>query len=77
MANGAADPDHFLPGYRAGLVFDTPRRPCVGRWGQIADECERRGVAIRNASPGTALDFFATCDIESGLHWLDEALDAN
>jgi hypothetical protein len=76
IAAGHVDPDHFLPGYRAGIAFDTTTERSVYTrgWPLVARESTRRGIEIRNASHGSSLDCFPRCSIESGLRWLRGAV---
>jgi hypothetical protein len=73
IAAGSADPDHFVSGYRSGIAFDvtTDRSVYTEGWPRVARECERHGIAVRSV-PGTSLDCFPLCALESGLAWLDE-----
>lgn len=66
------DPNHFFPGY---IRRQIPRpKPDLGRilgqWPHVAAECERVGLQVRNASPGSALECFAVSDFASGMAWV-------
>ena len=66
------DPNHFCPEYVRGKRLRA--RPDVsrvlGQWPQVADECTRRGIDVRNASVGSALDCFPKTDFASAIEWV-------
>jgi hypothetical protein len=75
IAAGVVDPDHFIPGYRSGIIFDTTtdRSIYTKGWPLVARECARLGIAVCSV-PGTSLDCFPVRELESGLAWLDEGV---
>lgn len=68
----ARDANHFRDDYARGRVALTPelRARYTDGWQVVAAECARLEIAVRNASPGTALTCFETIDVENGLDWL-------
>lgn len=66
------DQNHFSPDY---IRRHAPRsKPdlakVLGQWPHVAVECERVGLHVRNASPGSALGCFPNSDFEPGLSWV-------
>ncbi len=70
--NVASDANHFRDDYARGRVPLTPalRARYTGHWPVVAAACARRGIEVRNASPGTMLTCFDTIDFDDGLAWL-------
>lgn len=68
------DPDHFLPGYMEGRrrIARPDYDRLLGQWPQVAAECERVGLDVRNASPGSALTLFPVIGFAEALAWVDE-----
>jgi hypothetical protein len=68
------DPDHFLPGYMEGRrrIAKPDYARLLGQWPQVAAECERVGLEVRNASPGSALTLFPMMGFEEALDWNGE-----
>jgi hypothetical protein len=66
------DANHFRDDYARGRVPLTPalRARYTGHWPVVAAECERCGIEVRNASPGTVLTCFDTIGFDEGLDWL-------
>jgi hypothetical protein len=66
------DPNHFFPGYirRRNPRAKPDLNRILGQWPRVAAECERVGLRVRNASPGTALECFPLSDFEEGMTWL-------
>lgn len=66
------DANHFRDDYARGRVALTPalRARYTGHWPVVAAACARRGIEVRNASPGTVLTCFETIDFDDGLVWL-------
>jgi len=66
------DANHFRPDYAAGRMPLTPaqRARVTAGWPAVARECERCGLEVRNASPGTVLSCLPTIDPGTGLDWL-------
>jgi hypothetical protein len=66
------DENHFRSDYAIGRTPLTPalRTRYTAGWPVVAAECERRGVEVRNASPGTVLDCFPTIEPVAGLAWV-------
>jgi hypothetical protein len=66
------DANHFRDDYARGRVPLTPalRARYTGHWPIVAAECNRCGIDVRNASPGTVLTCFGTIDFDDGLAWL-------
>jgi hypothetical protein len=66
------DANHFRPDYAAGRMPLTPaqRARVTAGWPAVARECERCGLEVRNASPGTVLTCLPTIDPGTGLDWL-------
>lgn len=70
------DPDHFLPAYMAGRrrLAKPDYARLLGQWPQAAVECERLGLQVRNASPGSALTSFPFIEFEDALDWVGKAI---
>ena len=68
------DPDHFLPGYMEGRrrIAKPDYDRLLGQWPQVAAECERMGLDVRNASPGSALISFPVIGFAEALAWVGE-----
>lgn len=68
------DPDHFLPGYMAGRrrIARPDYDRLLGQWPQVAAECERVGLDVRNASSGSALTLFPSIEFNDALDWIGE-----
>lgn len=69
------DINHFRDDYGRGRIALTPElchRYSDG-WRDVAVECRRVGLSVRNASPGTALTCIETTEFEQGLAWLSAA----
>jgi len=66
------DPNYFCPEYAQGKRLRARPEPekILGQWPQVANECARNGIAVRNASPGSALDCFPTTDFASTIEWV-------
>ncbi len=66
------DANHFRPDYAAGRLPLTPelRTRYTAGWPAVAAECERVGIEVRNASPGTVLKCFPAIEPAEGLDWL-------
>ncbi len=66
------DPDHFLPGYMEGRrrIARPDYDRLLGQWPQVAAECERVGLQVRNASPGSALTLFPSIEFHDALDWI-------
>lgn len=66
------DANHFRADYARGRVPLTPalRARYTGHWPIVAAECNRCGIDVRNASPGTVLTCFDTIAFDDGLAWL-------
>ncbi len=66
------DPDHFLPGYMEGRrrIARPDYDRLLGQWPQVAAECERVGLDVRNASPGSALTLFPMVGFDEALAWV-------
>lgn len=43
----------------------------LGGWPQVADECKRHAIEVRNASPGSALSCFPTMDFFGAIQWVE------
>ena len=69
------DANHFRPDYAVGRVPLTPalRARYTAGWPVVAAECERCGLEVRNASPGSVLTCFPIVDPAAGLAWLAPA----
>lgn len=63
---------HFRPDYSQGLwTMPLPDADTIReQWRQAMADCAGRGVAVRNASPGTALDVVPTLDFAKALNWV-------
>lgn len=70
----ADDPNHFCPEYVQGkrLMAHPELGKILGQWTQVAKECARYEMEVRNASPGSALDCFPTTDFSSAIEWVQE-----
>jgi len=66
------DPDHFLPGYMEGRrrIARPNYERLLGQWPQVAAECRRIGLDVRNASPGSALTLFPMVGFDEALAWV-------
>lgn len=66
------DPNHFSPGYirRQGPRAKPDLARILGRWPHVAAECDRVGLRVMNASPGSALECFPHSDFERGMTWV-------
>jgi hypothetical protein len=66
------DPDHFLPGYMEGRrrIVKPDYDRLLGQWPQVAAECQRIGLDVRNASPGSALKLFPMMEFADALDWI-------
>ncbi len=67
------DPDHFLPGYMEGRrrIARPNYERLLGQWPQVAAECRRIGLDVRNASPGSALTLFPSIAFVDALDWIN------
>jgi len=66
------DPDHFCHEYGRGKrrLARPDLEKILGQWPKVAKECASNAIAVRNASPGSALDCFPTTDFESAIEWV-------
>lgn len=66
------DINHFRDDYGRGRIELTPElcHRYMSGWQDVSAECDRVGLSVRNASPGTALTCFETTEFEQGLAWL-------
>jgi hypothetical protein len=66
------DPNHFCAEYVQGKRLRA--RPDLSmilrHWPQVAKECAKNSIEVRNASPGSALDCFPTTDFTSAIEWV-------
>lgn len=77
--SAASDANHFRDDYARGRVQLTPelRARYTSCWTVVAAECRRCGIEVRNASPGTVLNCFATSGFDEGLAWISEGRRVN
>jgi hypothetical protein len=75
--NVQCDANHFRDDYAAGRkpLSKADRAFYTAGWPAAAAECVRAGLAVRNASEGTALTCFETIDLARGLDWLAQSND--
>ena len=68
----ARDPNHFRDDYARGRkpLTDADRVRYTAGWPLAAAECQRLGIDVRNASPGSALSCFPAVGLADGLAWL-------
>lgn len=66
------DQDHFSPEYMRGKIrmAKPDLDKLIGRWPEVAEQCKRYGMEVRNASPGSALKCFASMQLEIALSWI-------
>jgi len=66
------DVDHFSAEYGRGRRSqanpDLDR--ILGQWPEVASECARIGMEVRNASSGSALECFRKTDFASAVEWV-------
>lgn len=66
------DTDHFSAEYGRGRR--SRANPDLGRilgqWPEVASECARIGIEVRNASRGSALECFPRTDFASAIDWV-------
>lgn len=69
-----SDPNHFCAEYAQGkrLNIRCDLEKMVGQWQQVASECSRLEVGVRNASVGSALTCFPMCDIPDAIKWVED-----
>lgn len=66
------DTNHFCPEYARGkrrLAHPDYER-ILGQWPQVAKECADNAIEVRNASPGSALEFFPITDFAAAIDWV-------
>lgn len=68
------DPDHFCTEYAQGKrqMLRPDLEKILGQWPQVARECARNGIEVRNASSGSALDCFPVTNFASAVEWVVE-----
>jgi hypothetical protein len=70
-ATVGADTSHFEAAYARAPQPADMSRYVVG-WPAALAESKKRGVQVRNASPGSRVEGCASIDFEAGLRWLTE-----
>jgi hypothetical protein len=66
--------NHFSCDYEKGLprVVEPDLQKVLGHWPDVANECRRIGLDVRNASPGSALTSFPMISFEDALVWIEK-----
>jgi hypothetical protein len=64
--------NHFSSDYEKGLrrVVEPDLKKILGQWPNVASECRRLGLEVRNASSGSALTSFPMLSFEEALLWI-------
>ena len=66
--------NHFSCDYEKSLprFVEPDLQKILGQWPNVASECRRLGLEVRNASPGSALTSFPMISFEDALVWIDK-----
>jgi hypothetical protein len=63
--------NYFSPSYvTPGRWYSPDPATSLEQWDRAAAGCRQAGLAVRNASPGTALDCFPKTDFADALAWV-------
>lgn len=68
-----SDDDHFIPEYGRGKrrVACPDLDKLLGSWPHVAEECAKKGLDVRIASPGSALTCFEHITFEEAISWIE------
>lgn len=74
FANVESDPNHFCAEYVQGKRLNTRcnLEKMAAQWQQVASECARIKMEIRNASSGSALAYFPMCGYPEAIKWIED-----